>query len=379
MNQKDRDSLTALLNVTKEKYQSLARQIHWSAADSERLDCLMRSQELQKDVSNRIMRATGLRTFTDYIPAFLVYKAWQRTRAVYSFNREFVEDMMQTGDTSLYVSLLEQLPFKDMLFFFSDGTFPKPKDEETAGMYVHIERYPEHLWIIFNYYDRKQENPSQVFPGIIFAFPITNGMKISQIFETPQYLEPLSSYKRIVSYDHRLTEQELEERLLAERKALNAAINLMYYLSAENADIKPIKHKKKPHKPSSNSTEDNAPKVKLHEVGAEYAEIIYRKLKKDTASTGEDPVLINDDSDESSEVIAIRTIKSKKKRRPHARRAHWQHYWTGKGRTTLVLRWKSDLFVGANRDAQATIVYDIKKEPLKGKQNPNTSKKKRNK
>ena len=86
-----------------------------------------------------------------------------------------------------------------------------------------------------------------------------------------------------------------------------------------------------------------------------------------------------DDDDIPEEATAVRAKKAGKKRRPHARRAHWQHYWTGEGRKNLELRWKSDLFVGASRDDQATVVYEVSKEPLKGKRNPNTSKKKRNK
>ena len=29
----------------------------------------------------------------------------------------------------------------------------------------------------------------------------------------------------------------------------------------------------------------------------------------------------------------------KRQVRPHVRRAHWHHYWTGTGRTTLEVRW----------------------------------------
>ena len=82
--------------------------------------------------------------------------------------------------------------------------------------------------------------------------------------------------------------------------------------------------------------------------------------------------------DKNNEDIADRNAKRGKKRRPHVRRAHFQHYWTGEGRTIPVLRWKSDLFVGANRDDQAVVVYEVK-ESMKGKRNPNTSKKKRGK
>ena len=371
MKQKDKESLNALLDQTKDKYQDLSRRINWNTKDAERLDDLMHSGELQKDVMNRIRQANGSMLLAGIVPSFLAYKAWQRTKAVYSFNREFVEDMILTSDTRLVIRLLDYIPFKDMLFFFPEDVFPKIKEEETAGMFVHIERHSDQLWTMISYYDRKQGDPSQIFPGIHFAFPITNGMKVSEVFETPQYRDCLASYRRVMSFDHQLSDQEADERFLAERKALNAAINLLYYLSAENADIKPIKLKKKPKKHSQSIKEDPSLEVNLHEVGSNYAEIVYRRFKK---SARKDEV-----SDESSEESEAERKGSSKKRRPHARRAHFQIYWTGKGRKIPVNHWISDLFVGTNRDDQSVIVYSVEKEPLKGKENPNTSKKKRDK
>ena len=285
--------------------------------------------------------------------------------------------MSYTEDTTLLISLLERLPFRDMLFFFPEGTLPKIKGEETAGMYVHIESHPELLWINFNYLDRVKNN-SMIYPGISFAFAITNGMKVSQVFETSQYKEWLSTNKRTLLIDRNLNEQEAEECLLAERKALNLAINLMYYLSSEEPDIKQIKRRKKPQKPSANPKKDADPAIKLHEVGTKYAEIVYKRLNMNKGPAEEDSVSDENEEDEGNEGDAVRTVKPGKKRRPHVRRAHFQHYWTGEGRTIPVLRWKSDLFVGAKRDDQAVVVYEAR-ESMKGKRNPNTSKKKRSK
>lgn len=375
MIQNNRDSLTDLLHQLNDRFQALSHKIHWTAEDSECLDNLLESQEQIKDITGRITRATGSAAFAMYLPFLLAFKGWQRTKAVYSFNREFVDAMSYTDDTTILISLLERLPFKDMLFFFPDGTLPKIKDEETAGMYVHIESHPDLLWINFNYLERKQDNRSQIYPGVSFAFPITNGMKVSQVFETRQYLDWLSTYKRTLFIDRHLNDQEADECILAERKALNLAINLMYYLSSKEPDIKQIKRLKKPQN-TSRQKNDNDPAIKLHEVGTKYAEIVYRKLQIDKSSVEEDTDSAEGADDKNSEDVAVRNAKQWKKRRPHVRRAHFQHYWTGEGRTIPVLRWKSDLFVGANRDDQAVVVYEVK-ESMKGKRNPNTSKKKR--
>ena len=243
-------------------------------------------------------------------------------------------------------------------------------DERICGMYVHIESHSEDLWIVVNTLDHAPQYGSKVLPGVSMGFPITNGMKISEVFETPQFLEWLSSYKRTLMYFNQLDEQRIEDLISAEKRALNTAINLLYYLSAKNADIKTVKRSKKSHKPSPSQNNDPVPAAKQFDVGSEYAEIVYRQLS-DNVDADED------DDDIPEEATAVRAKKAGKKRRPHARRAHWQHYWTGEGRKNLELRWKSDLFVGASRDDQATVVYEVSKEPLKGKRNPNTSKKKK--
>ena len=377
MNPKDRDSLRDLLHKNNDRFQALSHKIHWTVEDSECLDNLVGSKEQINKIASRITRATGSSAFAMYIPLLLAFKGWQRTKAVYSFNREFVDAMSFTDDTTILISLLKRLPFKDMLFFFPEGTLPKIKNEETAGMYVHIESHPKLLWINFNYLDRTK-NDSEIYPGISFAFPITNGMKVSQVFETPQYYEWLSTYKQTLLFDRQLNDQEAEECILAERKALNLAINLMYYLSSEEPDIKQIKRRKKSQKPSASPKEDTDPAIKLHEVGTKYAEIVYKRLNMNKGSSEEDSVSDENDEDESNDDDAVRPVKRGNKRRPHVRKAHFQHYWTGEGRTIPVLRWKTDLFVGVNREDQAVVVY-VARESKKGKRNPNTSKKKKSK
>lgn len=103
MNNKNRDSLIELLAQTQNDFQYISRKIHWSAADTERLDDLMHSKELPKEIGNRLLAATGSRALMEYVPSFMAYKAWQRTKAVYSFKQELVDAMSQTADSSIFV------------------------------------------------------------------------------------------------------------------------------------------------------------------------------------------------------------------------------------------------------------------------------------
>ena len=374
MKQDDKDSLATMLQQIHSVIQNISRQIDWSVDDAEWLDDLMNSREFQTSIRAKMMKATGSRFSPEIVPLFLIYKAWQRTKAVFSFNRELVSDMSQADDTTIYTSLLQHLPFRDMMFFFPDGVFTLLNNEEVAGIYVHIENHPDHLWIVFNCLERKREGGNQVFPGIAIAFPITNEMKVSQVFETSEYQRWLSNYKSMAIYGYHLSEQKLEELIFREKRLLSTAINLLYYLSSDEPDIKKTKTHKKLHKGSSNTKEDKAPAVELREVGAEYETLVYRRWKESTVGIKD-----NDDyvADIGIEDINDRSEKSRKSRRPHTRRGHFQTYWTGEGRAIPKVHWIPDLFVGTNRYQNTTFVYDVGKTNLKGRQNPNTSKKKR--
>ena len=43
-------------------------------------------------------------------------------------------------------------------------------------------------------------------------------------------------------------------------------------------------------------------------------------------------------------------------KRPHVRRAHWHHYWVGRGRTELVLRWVDQMLINASWDSELPVV-----------------------
>ena len=86
MNNNNRESLIALLTQTQNVYQDISRKIRWSAADTEHLDDLMHAKELPKEIGRRLLSASDSGALTEYVPSFLAYTVWQRTKAVYSFN-----------------------------------------------------------------------------------------------------------------------------------------------------------------------------------------------------------------------------------------------------------------------------------------------------
>ena len=49
-----------------------------------------------------------------------------------------------------------------------------------------------------------------------------------------------------------------------------------------------------------------------------------------------------------------------KPHRPHTRRGHWHHYWTGtKDNRKLILKWTAPIFVGGSSDNIITTINKI--------------------
>lgn len=50
--------------------------------------------------------------------------------------------------------------------------------------------------------------------------------------------------------------------------------------------------------------------------------------------------------------------------RPHTRKAHWHHYWVGKGRKELVLRWIAPTVVGTGE--RVATIHRVRNEQEDG-------------
>lgn len=124
-------------------------------------------------------------------------------------------------------------------------------------------------------------------------------------------------------------------------------IQILLYLQAENADIKsaPVQRKAKKKRKSSVKTSSvrRVPAPKIVYVG-------YRTGRQ----------LRNADSHVHRSIEGTGTLK-----RPHGRRGHWHHFWTGKkgsDERKLVLKWVSPMIIHGETENSTTRVVQIKKE-----------------
>ena len=113
------------------------------------------------------------------------------------------------------------------------------------------------------------------------------------------------------------------------------ALNALLYLCAENSAVHENETTKKTYRPGGRV------KHKFSEIRKWDCEFRIASDKK-YQNSGKDA------GSNEEKVCKVKNVT--KAVTPHTRRAHWHHYWTGKGRTTLSLRWIAPVRVGGKAE-----------------------------
>lgn len=124
---------------------------------------------------------------------------------------------------------------------------------------------------------------------------------------------------------------------------LLAAMQFILYLASENADIQDVPQAEAPRaRKKRGQILDKASEVKEKAVGVRIGNAI-RKIKSPSHSSSQDG--------------------TGAKVRPHSRRGHWHHYWTGPrdGDRKLILKWTAPTFIHMDEFKNDTVViYPVK-------------------
>lgn len=136
-------------------------------------------------------------------------------------------------------------------------------------------------------------------------------------------------------------EYTLQKQILHD---LLVAMQFILYLASENADVQDVPQAKAPRpRKKRGQILDKASEVKEKAVGVRIGNAI-RKIKSPSHSS---------------------QGGTGTKVRPHSRRGHWHHYWTGPrdGDRKLVLKWTAPTFIHIDEFRNDTVViYPVKQE-----------------
>lgn len=231
----------------------------------------------------------------------LVTDYWRKNKTIYDFSPSFLTELEKTEDAPVYTSILKKLPFTDYIMTIPSST------QKYNAMFIHIEfDGTDTLFLVCPFEAIKNPEHSSYCQCSIWC---EDGKNVIETFKET-YGEKTANYERF----------------------LKLAIAASYYLASKNAEINKIQIPKDK-RPTIITNRTKRPKrVNINSFAVGYK----------TGKRFETQVAYSNSQTNSTKAECIISGKNK---RPHVRRAHWHHYWTGEGRKNLEVRWIEPVFV----------------------------------
>ena len=231
----------------------------------------------------------------------LVTDYWRKNKTIYDFSPSFLTELEKTEDAPVYTSILKKLPFTDYIMTIPSST------QKYNAMFIHIEfDGTDTLFLVCPFEAIKNPEHSSYCQCSIWC---EDGKNVIETFKET-YGEKTANYERF----------------------LKLAIAASYYLASKNAEINKIQIPKDK-RPAIITNRTKRPKrVNINSFAVGYK----------TGKRFETQVAYSNSQTNSTKAEYAISCKNK---RPHVRRAHWHHYWTGEGRKNLEVRWIEPVFV----------------------------------
>lgn len=266
-------------------------------------------------LANDIEYAAG----REYFPAALKQKEllerlviadWLASKQVFSISSELTTALMScvSDDKGIefYLKTFDYLPFKS--FYVALDNVPDDINSMGfSGVLVGVRKFSfDHVWLYAGFVD----NTGKVVNNWAADFAdelLRNGNSLDVPVDLCLY----------------------DKRGLPSEKICYFVMSVIMYLSSDKPDVVESSKTKSTYRESSKAyrVKNKFRELRGWEVGVRYAESI--KKTTECAETKKFPQ------------------KEGSPKRPHIRRAHWHHYWVGRGRTELVLRWVDQMMINS--------------------------------
>ena len=235
---------------------------------------------------------------------FFLISKWLLYKTVYRFDKSFLDVLTDTEDVEFHAQSLQRLPVESFLIA-SD-------DKDRLGYFVYTETVNVNI------------NGDIVNDTVFLVADVLD--VIDDKLKMREHTLWISNGQRLsAALEEWMREKNCIEFFDEAYHTMKMAIQVAYYLSAQNAVVKEVKtpKSKRPRRP------DGKPmNLRQWEVGYRISTpFLVKELSlpdstsmPDEASTGTSP-------------------------RPHIRRAHWHHFWAGPGKTELIVKWLEPVWV----------------------------------
>lgn len=251
--------------------------------------------------------------------------AWRGTQGIYRFHPTLLRELLETP-------LAGDLPTETLTRLPEWSVYVEIPGADLAGFWAYLEHDAQdghrELRLVLDYRSMPRLGQLVIHLGGTLSQGIADAVRVARI--------------NALREGHAHEAPSLGEGGADEAAQLYAGlVSLVLYLCADEAEIeargplppKVVRGKKRPILPAA-----KAPVI--HETGARLGAALRAARERYAAS------------DESTGATV----------RPHVRRAHWHHYWTGPrdGERRLILRWLSPVLVGLEGAPDEAVIRPVK-------------------
>lgn len=267
---------------------------------------------------------------------FYIAHFWRFAKAIYDFSPSFLSVLEQTEDAPVYADILKQMPYRDFVMSLPAGM-------KYDGMFVHVEfdeKYGKNdtdtLFLLCLF--KSASKLDDILTKMEMQWCLSGKMFLKSFRDTAAAMKESREKGKGTAGDITVQgipdfQDTVKERTHNDDDEVNRclciAVSACYYLASKNAEIKEVQvsKAKRPIVKSANGKPKRIA-IKAYQVGYVFGKSFNAQMKARTIT-----------SDQITGSKGGLTV------RPHVRRAHWHHYWVGKGRTTLEVRWIEPVLV----------------------------------
>ena len=265
---------------------------------------------------------------------------WNKYKKIYHFHPSFVDYLADTESAKVSFQLWDRIPFKSFYIWFGDRDVPAISygmDKSVTitkawGAFVRVHISEKFIRLGLELTGSEESNDKK-WKLVGFVLDMPEGTNFDEALDWY-----VNSRKGIETFNTKRTEEVKDFW----RPFFRIAINAIQYLCASNAEIHEVKVSKKSKPVVEIGGKKTPVSIRVSNVGYRIGERFEQ--------------MYSDDGDVTSSKPGLKGVK----KRPHIRRAHWHHYWTGPGRSVLEVKWLEPIFVMGTEEEIDTVVHDVK-------------------
>ena len=276
-----------------------------------------------RDAANGMSYAESRKKFRGICALRSIITCWSKEKQAYRFDPDFVEELIRTTSVNVPVGALMRLPFRCFYLDLEDLPF-KP----ALGLFVYVG------------FERDTGLPNL---GVLEVIPPKEGDDQYQLgpilYSARDMMKQGKIQEMDTGYALSFTKQDVPEGYRG--TLLLFLLQAILYLSSDEPDqmespkLKVVNTGKK---------RERKQPVTLTDIGVRHGTVI-RKGKKQA----------------QTRYIQTEPVGKRRRVKSHVRSAHWHHYWTGKGRTTLTVKWIPPVFVSGYGSDLPVTIHPVKK------------------